>query len=279
MKLECAFRPVLAAILCLSLSLGTLSAKDKKDDTHHKKDDKKEHHRDPEHGRSHSSHHEAPKVTHHSDDRGHSHHTAPKVERHDEHKVHHEAPIRSAEPHRMVRHSDSGPRKSHSAPKTAEHHVSHSQQERHVVAHRDSSRDHHPGHTEHGAHHTPQWYRSNGWHHDGNYWSSHRQHRFFDDDGCVIFEDSTEPDYAIGFDAIPQARAYVMPEVAYDDGGPDYETRAAVQEKLYRIGYYDGDIDGVIGPGTRRAISDFQSDHGLRLTGWIDGALLDELGL
>jgi putative peptidoglycan binding protein len=42
---------------------------------------------------------------------------------------------------------------------------------------------------------------------------------------------------------------------------------AAVQERLARQGYYDGEIDGVLGPQTRRAIARYQRDHGQRATG------------
>ena len=42
---------------------------------------------------------------------------------------------------------------------------------------------------------------------------------------------------------------------------------AVAQEQLARQGYYRGEIDGIIGPQTRRAIARYQSSHGLEVTG------------
>ena len=38
-----------------------------------------------------------------------------------------------------------------------------------------------------------------------------------------------------------------------------------LQEELARYGYYEGDIDGVYGNQTRRAVEQFQYQHGLSL--------------
>jgi hypothetical protein len=54
---------------------------------------------------------------------------------------------------------------------------------------------------------------------------------------------------------------------------------AQVQQELAREGYYRGPIDGLVGPGTRSAISAYQQDNGLRVTGTINGHLLDALDL
>ena len=63
-------------------------------------------------------------------------------------------------------------------------------------------------------------------------------------------------------------------------GSPESgSTDAAVQRALSRRGYYDGPADGTIGPGTRRAISRYQADNGLRPTGQIDSVLLRSLGM
>jgi hypothetical protein len=56
-------------------------------------------------------------------------------------------------------------------------------------------------------------------------------------------------------------------------------TTAAVQIALARRGYYDGDIDGVIGSMSRTAILRYQNSHGLPPTGAIDYALLRALGM
>ena len=62
----------------------------------------------------------------------------------------------------------------------------------------------------------------------------------------------------------------------YDSYG---STDAAVQRELARRGYYNGPIDGDIGPGSSRAIARFQMDHGLPVTGSITSSLLRSLGL
>jgi peptidoglycan hydrolase-like protein with peptidoglycan-binding domain len=54
---------------------------------------------------------------------------------------------------------------------------------------------------------------------------------------------------------------------------------AQVQRKLKRLGYYDGGVDGEIGPVTRRAIRGYQEENGLEITGRIDQPLLRALGL
>lgn len=53
----------------------------------------------------------------------------------------------------------------------------------------------------------------------------------------------------------------------------------AVQEALADLGYYDGPLDGDIGPMSRMAIANFQADNGLEPTGIIDEILLEYLGL
>jgi Putative peptidoglycan binding domain len=56
-------------------------------------------------------------------------------------------------------------------------------------------------------------------------------------------------------------------------------TVAAVQQRLGRLGYYHGTVDGVVGPQTRNAIAAFESRNGLAVDGMIDRAVLDRLGL
>ncbi|TDU71141.1 N-acetylmuramoyl-L-alanine amidase [Prosthecobacter fusiformis] len=53
----------------------------------------------------------------------------------------------------------------------------------------------------------------------------------------------------------------------------------AVQESLAELGYYDGPLDGDIGPMSRLAIANFQADNGLEPTGIIDETLVDYLGI
>jgi hypothetical protein len=75
-------------------------------------------------------------------------------------------------------------------------------------------------------------------------------------------------------------------EEYYDQGNYDSSdqyssdsTVAAVQERLARQGYYRGEIDGILGPQTRRAIARYQRGHGLSVTGNLTPDMLQALGL
>lgn len=56
-------------------------------------------------------------------------------------------------------------------------------------------------------------------------------------------------------------------------------TVAAAQDRLVRDGFYQGQIDGVLGPETRHALVRFQTKHGLRISGELTTETLDALGL
>ena len=88
---------------------------------------------------------------------------------------------------------------------------------------------------------------------------------------------------------------YWYPAWGYDPGaayypydGPIYtgETRrpfdevvADVQASLQEQGYYHGEVDGLMGPLTRQALADFQTEHGLITTAALDQPTLASLGL
>ena len=78
---------------------------------------------------------------------------------------------------------------------------------------------------------------------------------------------------ATGFRHGVMRRPLVMchdgPIYAYNGWTPDQVT-VDVQEQLARAGYYDGPIDGVLGPMTREAIAAYQADNGLAVTSAID---------
>jgi Putative peptidoglycan-binding domain-containing protein len=71
---------------------------------------------------------------------------------------------------------------------------------------------------------------------------------------------------------------YDGPIYGYNDLPPD-EVITNVQTQLYNDGYYDGPIDGILGPDTRAAIADYQADHGLAVTAAIDEPTVESLGL
>jgi len=71
---------------------------------------------------------------------------------------------------------------------------------------------------------------------------------------------------------------YDGPIYGYNNLPPD-QVVVNVQSQLQREGYYDGPIDGVLGPMSREAIAAFQEDHGLAVTSAVDEPTLETLGL
>jgi hypothetical protein len=72
--------------------------------------------------------------------------------------------------------------------------------------------------------------------------------------------------------------AFDGPIYGYNGLAPDQVT-VNVQEQLAAAGYYDGPIDGVLGPMTREAIAAYQADNGLAVTSAIDEPTLATMGL
>ena len=93
-----------------------------------------------------------------------------------------------------------------------------------------------------------------------------------------------------GNDITSHVRRVVVrnPSYQYRQGGARYDGQdnprsnsmeTSVQLALKRSGYYNGPIDGRIGPMSQRAISNYQADRGFRVTGYPDNTLLNSLGL
>ncbi|MFZ0915332.1 MAG: peptidoglycan-binding protein [Candidatus Udaeobacter sp.] len=72
--------------------------------------------------------------------------------------------------------------------------------------------------------------------------------------------------------------AFDGPIYGYNGLAPDRVT-VDVQSQLQQDGYYEGAVDGVLGPTTREAIAAFQEDHGLAVTSVIDQPTLAALGV
>lgn len=72
--------------------------------------------------------------------------------------------------------------------------------------------------------------------------------------------------------------AYDGPIYGYNGLSPDQVT-VNVQQQLAAAGYYDGPIDGQLGPMTREAIAAYQADNGLAVTSAIDEPTLATMGL
>lgn len=66
------------------------------------------------------------------------------------------------------------------------------------------------------------------------------------------------------------------PQSEYDGGEVDFNV-SEVQSALARAGYYDGAIDGTLGPATRNALRRYQRDRGLSVTGRIDQSVVEAL--
>ena len=60
---------------------------------------------------------------------------------------------------------------------------------------------------------------------------------------------------------------------------PPDQVIADVQTELQQMGYYQGEVDGFLGPVTRQALTAYQADQGLTTTAAIDEPTLDSLGL
>jgi putative peptidoglycan binding protein len=68
---------------------------------------------------------------------------------------------------------------------------------------------------------------------------------------------------------------------AYGDSNqsPANATVSAVQLELAKLGYYNGAIDGTLGDQTEAAIARYQEDNDLSVTGTVNGATLQSLGV
>ena len=72
--------------------------------------------------------------------------------------------------------------------------------------------------------------------------------------------------------------AYDGPIYGYNSLPPD-QVIANVQSALQQQGYYQGEVDGLLGPQTRGAIADYQRANGLQETAAIDQPTLESLGM
>jgi hypothetical protein len=71
---------------------------------------------------------------------------------------------------------------------------------------------------------------------------------------------------------------YDGPIYGYANLGPG-QVVSDVQAQLQADGYYDGPVDGVLGPMTRQAIAAYQADNGLAITSTVDEPTVASLGI
>jgi hypothetical protein len=129
----------------------------------------------------------------------------------------------------------------------------------------------------HGTSGSGQWNHGD-WHHgDWHHGDRDHHHRFsfgffpywYPGYGGYGYYDYGYPYYADYSD--------YYPEYPSDYGSGPARAALFVQDALARRGYYEGEVDGVIGSQTRSAIREFQRDNGLPVTGQINSSLLRTL--
>ena len=76
-----------------------------------------------------------------------------------------------------------------------------------------------------------------------------------------------------------QYYAYDGPIYAGQHAEPPDKVIADVQGVLQQMGYYKGEVDGLLGPLTREALTAYQGEQGLAQTAAIDEPTLDSLGM
>jgi Putative peptidoglycan binding domain len=84
---------------------------------------------------------------------------------------------------------------------------------------------------------------------------------------------------AWGYSPSAQYYAYDGPIYVGHSAEPPDKVIADVQAVLQQMGYYKGEVDGLLGPLTREALAAYQADQGLTQTAAIDEPTLDALGM
>src|SRR5947199_1441833 len=112
--------------------------------------------------------------------------------------------------------------------------------------------------------------------HDRDWWRNHYDRIIFVIGGWYYW-DAGYWFPAWGYDSYAYY-PYDGPIYAYNGLAPD-QVIVDVQSQLQRDGYYDGPIDGILGPMTQDAIAAFQADNGLAVTAAIDQPTLATLGI
>jgi hypothetical protein len=113
--------------------------------------------------------------------------------------------------------------------------------------------------------------------HDRDWWHNHCDTIVFVTVG-YYFLDGSYWYPAFGYDPLNSYYDYDGPIYTYGNLLPD-EVIANVQVALQDAGYYFGQITGSLSFDTRAALANFQRDYGLEITGAIDEATVETLGL
>src|SRR5206468_441926 len=113
--------------------------------------------------------------------------------------------------------------------------------------------------------------------HDQNWWRGHYRNNITFVFGAPYYWNAGYWFPAWGYN--PNAYyAWDGPIYGYNHLPPD-QVIANAQAALQQQGYYQGEVDGLLGPLTRDAIANYQRDHGLYTTSTIDQPTLRSLGI
>jgi hypothetical protein len=102
------------------------------------------------------------------------------------------------------------------------------------------------------------------------------------DSGDYPYDYSGYPnDYYSGYNPYDYYQGYNDYDSTYaaPDQYANNPTVSAVQSALAKLGYYNGAIDGTLGDQTEAALANYQQDRGLSVTGTVDAATLQSLGI
>lgn len=111
--------------------------------------------------------------------------------------------------------------------------------------------------------------------HDKFWWGSHHN-KIILISGGYYYWDNGYYYPAWGYDSANQYYPYDGPIYSYNQMPLDQEI-ANVQTALQQAGFYQGDIDGLLGPQTRAALAQYQAANGLETTSAIDQPTVEAL--
>jgi Putative peptidoglycan binding domain len=114
--------------------------------------------------------------------------------------------------------------------------------------------------------------------HDRGWYSSHYQRVELIANGYYYFNNGYWYP-AWGYDPGHEYYAYDAPIYVGQHAEPPDKVIADVQAALQEMGYYKGEVDGLIGPLTREALTAYQTDNGMTVTAVIDQPTLDSLNM
>ena len=117
----------------------------------------------------------------------------------------------------------------------------------------------------------PQW-------HDQGWWHSHHNHILLIGGGWYYWNAGYWYP-AWGYDNSAAYYPYDGPIYVGNNPTPLDQVVADVQTTLQEQGYYQGEVDGLVGPLTQEALAAYQSAQGLEPTSAIDEPTLAALGL